>query len=58
MVEIKSKDTEHQEGGYERKLQPKVKIQKYDYPKEEILIGSKKEKLRINKIKRVVSKTE
>ena len=59
-MELTTKDAEQiiEERGYKRKLQPKVKIQKYDYPKEEIPIGSKKERLRINKIKRVVFETK
>jgi len=56
MVIIKSKNTEIilEEKGYKRKLQPKVEIQKYDHPKEEILIGSKKEMLEINKVLKIV----
>ena len=49
---IKTKQTETiiKEKGYKRKLQPKVNIQKYDYPKEEVVMGSKKEILRMRKI--------
>lgn len=52
MVTLISKNTEIiiEEKGYKRKPQPKVKIQKYNYSKEETQIGSKKEKLKMNKI--------
>lgn len=51
-MELKSRDIETiiEEKGYKRKPQPKVKIQKYEYPKEETVIGSKEEKLKLNKI--------
>ena len=60
MVIIKSKNTEIilEEKGYKRKLQPKVEIQKYDHPKEEILIGSKKEMLEINKVLKIVKQKQ
>ena len=51
-MRLKSKSTETiiEDKAYKRKPQPKVKIQKYDYPKEETAIGSKEEKLKLNKI--------
>ena len=57
MVTLKSKNTEKiiEERGYKKKLQPKVKIQKYDYPKEKIAIGSKKERLKINKVRKLLN---
>lgn len=51
-MELKTRETETiiQQKSSKRKPQPKTTKQKYDYPKEELTIGSKEEKLKMSKI--------